>query len=128
MYIFFSQSTLYMFGGRIEKKASNELWSFDTRKLEWGLVTSQGDTPLPVAGHTATLVDTTMIVLFGYGPNRGYTDRLQEFDLGINTVLQMDINHFFAASVADLGDPGVQQTQTDNKVNLCFYLPRAYFH
>ena len=50
--------------------------------LEWDLVTSDGDSPLYVAGHTATLVDSTMIVLFGFGPNRGYTDRVQEFDLG----------------------------------------------
>ncbi|RMX57812.1 hypothetical protein pdam_00006739 [Pocillopora damicornis] len=74
-------STLYIFGGRIGKKATNQLWSFDTEKLEWDLVTSDGDSPLYVAGHTATLVDSTMIVLFGFGPNRGYTDRVQEFDL-----------------------------------------------
>lgn len=80
--ILFSQSTLYIFGGRIGKKATNQLWSFDTEKLEWDLVTSDGDSPLYVAGHTATLVDSTMIVLFGFGPNRGYTDRVQEFDLG----------------------------------------------
>lgn len=80
--IFFSQSTLYIFGGRIGKKATNQLWSFDTEMLEWDLVTSDGDSPLYIAGHTATLVDSTMIVLFGFGPNRGYTDRVQEFDLG----------------------------------------------
>ena len=43
---------------------------------------SSGDTPLAVAGHTATLVNSKMIVLFGYGPLRGYTDKVQEYNLG----------------------------------------------
>ena len=62
--------------------ATNELWSFDTQSLHWSLHAVQGDTPLSVAGHTATLVDSKMIVLFGYGPQRGYTDKVQEYDLG----------------------------------------------
>lgn len=71
-----------MFGGRKEKKPTSELWSFDTWTLLWRLLPSQGDSPLSVAGHTATLVDSKMIVLFGYGPERGYTDKVQEYDLG----------------------------------------------
>ena len=71
-----------MFGGRKEKKATSELWSFDTWTLLWHLLPSQGDSPLSVAGHTATLVDSKMIILFGYGPERGYTDKVQEYDLG----------------------------------------------
>lgn len=73
-----------MFGGRIEKKATSELWSFDTWTLHWRLLPNQGDPPLSVAGHTATMVDSKMIVLFGYGPERGYTDKVQEYDLGNN--------------------------------------------
>ncbi|XP_020606886.1 attractin-like [Orbicella faveolata] len=74
-------SSLYVFGGRKEKKATSELWSFDTWTLLWRLLPSQGDSPLSVAGHTATLVDSKMIILFGYGPERGYTDKVQEYDL-----------------------------------------------
>ncbi|KAJ7336559.1 hypothetical protein OS493_011773 [Desmophyllum pertusum] len=74
-------SSLYVFGGRKEQKATSELWSFDTRTLHWHLLPSQGDSPLSVAGHTATLVDSKMIILFGYGPERGYTDKVQEYDL-----------------------------------------------
>ncbi|XP_078358816.1 attractin-like protein 1 [Oculina patagonica] len=74
-------SSLYVFGGRIDKKATSELWAFDTRTLHWNLLPSQADSPLSVAGHTATLVHSKMIVLFGYGPGRGYTDKVQEYDL-----------------------------------------------
>lgn len=81
--IVFLQSSLYIFGGRNGQLATDELWSFDTRTLIWSLLPRKG-TPLPVAGHTATLVDSTMIVLFGYGQRRNYTDKVQEFDLGNN--------------------------------------------
>lgn len=76
------QASLYIFGGRTGKKETDELWSFDTQSLRWSLLAAQGDMPLSVAGHTATLVDSKMIVLFGYGPQRGYTDKVQEYDLG----------------------------------------------
>lgn len=79
--IVFLQGSLYVFGGRIGQLATDELWSFDTRTLIWSLLPRKG-TPLPVAGHTATLVDSTMIVLFGYGQRRNYTDKVQEYDLG----------------------------------------------
>ena len=79
------QASLYVFGGRIDQKATNELWSFDTQTLQWSLLPSHGDSPLSVAGHTATLVDSKMIVLFGYGPERGYTDKVQEYDLSKDT-------------------------------------------
>jgi len=76
------QGSLYIFGGRIDETATSELWSFDTHTLHWSLLPSQGHTPLSVAGHTATLVHSNMVVLFGYGPKRGYTDKVQEYDLG----------------------------------------------
>lgn len=79
--IVFLQGSLYLFGGRIGQLATDELWSFDTRTLIWSLLPRKG-TPLPVAGHTATLVGSTMIVLFGYGQRRNYTDKVQEYDLG----------------------------------------------
>ena len=78
----FLQTSLYIFGGRIGQKATNELWLFDTQTLRWSLLPSQGDSPLAVAGHTANIVNSKMIVLFGYGPQRGYTDKVQEYDLG----------------------------------------------
>lgn len=77
----FLQGSLYVFGGRIGRVATDELWSFDTQTLSWSLLPKKG-TLLPVAGHTATLVDSTMIVLFGYGHQRNYTDKVQEYDLG----------------------------------------------
>ena len=75
------QASLYVFGGRIKQKATNELWSFNTQTLHWSLLPSLGNSPLSVAGHSATLVVSKMIVLFGYGPQRGYTDKVQEYDL-----------------------------------------------
>ncbi|XP_044169184.1 attractin-like protein 1 isoform X2 [Acropora millepora] len=76
--------SLYLFGGRIGQLATDELWAFDTRTLVWSLPPRKG-TPLPVAGHTATLVGSTMIVLFGYGQRRNYTDKVQEYDLETGT-------------------------------------------
>ncbi|CAH3033959.1 unnamed protein product [Porites lobata] len=74
-------TSLYVFGGRINQQATNELWLFDTQTLCWMLLPSLGDSPFAVAGHTATLVNSKMIVLFGYGPLRGYTDKVQEYNL-----------------------------------------------
>ena len=76
------QSSLIMFGGRINKKATNELWSFDTQTLVWQSLIGPGDVPLAVAGHTATVARSKMIVLFGYGPEEGYTNKVQEYDIG----------------------------------------------
>lgn len=42
----------------------------------------QSDDPVAVAGHTATLVGNKMVVIFGYGPKEGYTQRVQVLDLG----------------------------------------------
>ena len=85
---------MYIFGGKFNQKASSELWSFDTRTLRWSLLPSQGSAPLSVSGHTATLVGSKMIILFGYGPQRGYTDKVQEYNLGkiIFLVLIKDLN------------------------------------
>ena len=76
---------MYVFGGRVNERATHELWSFDTQGLNWSLLPekgTQGDSPVPVAGHTATLVGSKMIVLFGYGPQGNYTNKVQEYDLG----------------------------------------------
>lgn len=81
------QTSLYVFGGRINQQATNELWLFDTQTLCWMLLPSLGDSPFAVAGHTATLVNSKMIVLFGYGPLRGYTDKVQEYNLGKSILL-----------------------------------------
>lgn len=77
-------ASLYVFGGRVNERATHELWSFDTQGLNWSLLPekgTQGDSPVPVAGHTATLVGSKMIVLFGYGPQGNYTNKVQEYDL-----------------------------------------------
>lgn len=41
-----------------------------------------------------------MIILFGYGPERGYTDKVQEYDLGkyIIIIIIIIVNHSCAAS------------------------------
>ena len=78
---------MYVFGGRINQQATNELWLFDTQTSCWMLLPSLGDSPFAVAGHTATLVNSKMIVLFGYGPLRGYTDKVQEYNLGKSILL-----------------------------------------
>ncbi|KXJ23470.1 attractin-like protein 1 [Exaiptasia diaphana] len=75
--------SLIIYGGTINGKVINQLWSFDTISRQWTLLLPDrgSDDPIAVSGHTATLVDNKMFVIFGYGPQEGYTQKVQEFDL-----------------------------------------------
>ena len=81
---FCHQNSLLVFGGRVSENVVNELWSFDIETRQWTLISlpRDSDEPIAVAGHTATLVGSKMIVLFGYGTTKGFTNKVQEFDLG----------------------------------------------
>ncbi|XP_031550014.1 attractin-like protein 1 [Actinia tenebrosa] len=75
--------TIVVFGGIVDKKTVSELWMFDIRTRQWTQVSvsAESDNLIAVSGHTATLVDNKMVVIFGYGPKEGYTQRVQVFDL-----------------------------------------------
>lgn len=110
------QTSLYVFGGRINQQATNELWLFDSQTFCWTLLPSLGDSPLAVAGHTATLVNSKMIVLFGYGPLRGYTDKVQEYNLGIKIYSVIG----FPAKFEEGGEKSLRgSNRFDQKVHTC---------
>ena len=76
-----------MFGGeRVEdSRILNTLAVFDTNSSEWSypnlLNSSQSVSPIAVTGHTATLVEDKMIVIFGL-TKTGLFPGIQEYDIG----------------------------------------------
>ena len=87
---------LFLYGGIFRNNSvTNELWVYDTNINSWDLQqhanknyhhkpckSSDFCAPIPVMGHTATLVDNKMIVIFGHNPNYGYLNSIQELNLG----------------------------------------------
>ncbi|KAK3739855.1 hypothetical protein QZH41_009102, partial [Actinostola sp. cb2023] len=75
-------NSLIIFGGIVKGRTVNELWSFSVITRLW--TSKASSVPMPVSGHTATIVNTKMIVLFGYGPMFGFTPCIQEYDIVTN--------------------------------------------
>ena len=88
-----------MFGGVAGRNAVNELWSFDTRSRVWTQISlsADSDEPVALAGHTATLVGSKMVVLFGYGPWGGnaFNYQVQELDFGRLMDIRLHIAPFY---------------------------------
>ncbi|XP_033102820.1 attractin-like isoform X2 [Anneissia japonica] len=78
------QDFIYMFGGDVDGKTTNELWAFDTFNKTWdvNLTTTNA---VAVEGHTAHVVDNRMLVFFGFNPSYGYTNLVQEYDFTNDT-------------------------------------------
>lgn len=90
---------LFLYGGIFRNHTvTSELWVFDTIANSWDLQVynyknynhhnkpcknSDYCPPIAVMGHTATLVDNKMIVIFGHNPNYGYVNTVQELNLGL---------------------------------------------
>ncbi|XP_011147509.1 attractin-like protein 1 isoform X1 [Harpegnathos saltator] len=86
---------IFMYGGVVQNSTvTNEIWAFDVSAKVWENVTVHDNChnkticgPLKVAGHTATLVQNhgkkeKMVVIFGYSPQYGYLNTVQEYYLG----------------------------------------------
>jgi len=81
---------IFMYGGVMRSgHVSKELWSFDLNTLEWsrevpkrGKCHSDLCGEIHCAGHTATVVQNRMIVIFGHSPKLGYLDTVQEYHFG----------------------------------------------
>ena len=81
---------IFMYGGVMRSgHVSKELWSFDLEAREWRRETPRtgrclGDLcgEIHSAGHTATVVQNRMIVIFGHSPQYGYLDTVQEYHFG----------------------------------------------
>merc|ERR1719193_303040 len=70
---------------------SKELWSFDLQTNQWAMETVNsgrclGDMcgEIHCSGHTATLVENRMMVMFGHSPKYGFLDTVQEYHFGSN--------------------------------------------
>ena len=81
---------IYMYGGVMRSgHVSKELWSFNMSTQVWGKETvTKGRClgelcgELRCAGHTATLVENRMMIIFGHSPKYGFLDTVQEYHFG----------------------------------------------
>lgn len=80
------QDFIFVYGGILKNGSIvNELWTFDIRNRIWeiydeNLCVIEYCSPFNVMGHTATVVDSKMIVIFGYNPTFGYLNIVQEYN------------------------------------------------
>lgn len=84
---------LYLYGGTLTNgSVSNELWIYDLDQRAWSLRERSNDlldrcpapefcAPIAAAGHTATLVDDKIILIFGHNSVYGYLNTVQEYNL-----------------------------------------------
>ncbi|CAH1259216.1 ATRNL1 [Branchiostoma lanceolatum] len=69
---------IIMFGGLIEGRVvTNETWAFDTVHHQWERLSQAG---LALEGHSATVVDSKVIVIFGHNPEYGYSSKVVEYN------------------------------------------------
>ncbi|XP_071792859.1 attractin-like isoform X3 [Asterias amurensis] len=78
------QDAFYIYGGSLSSKTvTNELVIFNVTSSTWFRpnTTDSGVPPIGVEGHSAHVYNQTMLVLFGYSPQYGYTNMVQEYNL-----------------------------------------------
>jgi hypothetical protein len=85
---------------------TGELWQFDMQQSVWTLLANDSmpaavgggvsTSGLAVAGHTAHLINTTMVVLFGHSPLYGFVNIVQEYDTGEIT-LSISNNFYYTS-------------------------------
>ena len=68
---------MYVLGGTDGSKTFDEFWVFNPSLNVWTQIQSA---PVAVQGHTANVVDDTMIVIHGYNEDRGETTSVQVYD------------------------------------------------
>nr|XP_006825957.1 PREDICTED: attractin-like [Saccoglossus kowalevskii] len=78
-----NKDSLLMYGGTetaegVDKIVA-QLWSFNITTETWHHIETGGHR-YAVDGHTAHMVNGVMIIIFGYSPELGYTNIVQEFD------------------------------------------------
>lgn len=84
--------TLYVFGGILRNGTIvSELWTYNIlynnfwHRIEGQSITnSEFCCPIATMGHTATLVNNIMIIIFGYNPTYGYLNHVQHFNIDTN--------------------------------------------
>lgn len=80
---------LYLFGGILKGGViTKELWEYDLISKQWKLIIGHSLTqsvfccPIASTGHTATLVNNAMYIIFGYNPKIGFLNYVQYYNLG----------------------------------------------
>lgn len=81
---------IYLYGGLLKNGSIvSDIWEFDLRMERWReirdtkLIGTLVSERLASTGHTATLVGSTMVVIFGYNPLYGYLNYVQHYDMGL---------------------------------------------
>lgn len=74
---------IFLWGGRNDEGACNELYKFDTTTYEWSRVRTKGQKPKSRDGHSATVVGDHMYI-FG-----GFEDETERFS---NDVHRLNFN------------------------------------
>eukprot|EP01135_Chromosphaera_perkinsii_P005280 Nk52_evm6s331 gene=Nk52_evmTU6s331 len=80
--VMYGDNVMYIFGGTDGKNTLGELWTYTPLNNQWNRL---ADSPIPVQGHTANVVDDTMVIIHGYNEERGETTAVQIYDFGNNT-------------------------------------------
>lgn len=77
---FHIQDVIIIYGGSlIDGPVSSELWFFNITSLSWVQKDSSGSKSME--GHTAHMVNGSMLVFFGYNPTYGYVGWVQQYNI-----------------------------------------------
>lgn len=82
--------TIYLYGGILRNgHIVSELWTYNINNNVWhlqsetkSLTNSEFCCPIASMGHTATLINNIMIIIFGYNPTYGYLNHVQNYNIG----------------------------------------------
>ena len=58
-------SQLFLFGGYVHGRASDDLYVLSTRDFSTTLLQTNGEVPTPRTGHGAALIDTSLLIWGG---------------------------------------------------------------
>lgn len=99
--------TIYVYGGILRNGTIvSDFWAYNINTGIWSRVYEESITkiysefccPIPSMGHTATLVNNIMIIIFGYNPTYGYLNHVQHYNIGkykFGFQYLKEINHYF---------------------------------
>lgn len=81
--------TAYLFGGRTDDGASDEIWEFDLVTEAWSVRTPAGPGPDARWGHTATWVPDVGLVIWSGESQTGFFDDIWSFQPSVNAWQQL---------------------------------------
>ncbi|XP_071828019.1 attractin-like protein 1 isoform X5 [Apostichopus japonicus] len=87
------EDVIIIYGGSlIDGPVSSELWFFNITSLSWVQKDSSGSKSME--GHTAHMVNGSMLVFFGYNPTYGYVGWVQQYNISSNSWSILDVTGF----------------------------------